>query len=358
MIQLDINLPGRSYPILIGENVLQEQAGLLASYCPGGTVAVVSDEKVWSLHGPDLEKILKGLGLAYTAAIIPQGETSKSLAMLEKLYKEFFRYGLKRNHAVIAFGGGVAGDLAGFAASTYMRGLPFIQIPTTLLAQVDSSVGGKVAVNLEEGKNLVGSFYQPNLVLADTGLLASLPRREWLSGLAEVVKYAAIGAGSLPSLLAGPEAIRQNLEQIVYLCCKQKAAYVEKDERDTGERMFLNFGHTFGHAIEKYHDYQKYNHGEAVAIGMALAARTGQLLGLSEKGTAKTLMETMDKAGLTYTLTDKLSHIIPLMTGDKKNQSSEITLVLLKKLGSPILHAISQTELMHLLKEAAPDHAK
>ncbi len=357
MIQLDINLPGRSYPILIGENILQEQSRVLASYCPGGMAAVVSDEKVWSLHGPYLEEILKGLGLAYTAVIIPQGETSKSLAMLEKLYKEFFRCGLKRLHAVLAFGGGVTGDLAGFAASTYMRGLPFIQIPTTLLSQVDSSVGGKVAVNLEEGKNLVGSFYQPDLVLADTGLLASLPQREWLSGLAEVVKYAAIGEESLIPLLKSPETIRQNLEQIVYLCCKRKAYYVEKDERDTGDRMFLNFGHTFGHAIEKYHDYQKYNHGEAVAIGMALAARTGELLGLSRDGVAAALAGIMDQAGLSYVLDDDLQEIIPLMTGDKKNQSSEITLVLLQRLGCPFLHAISQQELLHLLKEAVSSHA-
>lgn len=347
MTELEISLPGHSYSILIGKDILRESAGLLRSRCPGGRAAVVSDETVWKLHGERLENVFREQGITLHVSVIPPGEQSKSLDMLGRLYGEFARFGLKRGDPVIAFGGGVVGDLAGLAAATFMRGVPFIQIPTTLLAQVDSSVGGKVAVNLPEGKNLVGSFWQPSLVVADTELLSTLPEREWKAGMAEVVKYAAIGEALLAPLLENQDEIGNNLEEIVRLCCKCKAGYVERDERDTGLRMMLNFGHTFGHAIEKNHSYEKYNHGEAVAIGMALAVRAGTLLGLTEDGTEESLTALMDSAGICHGFEDKIEEIIPLMSGDKKNSGEEITLVLLERMGSPFIHRVRREELLN-----------
>lgn len=351
MIQLSVNLPGHAYPIHIGQNALAETAPLLAQECPGRKAAIVSDETVWELHGRYLEELLSRQGLRATTVLVPPGETSKSLSRLEYLYHAFYRCGLTRKDPVIAFGGGVVGDLAGFAAATYLRGLPFIQMPTTLLAQVDASVGGKVAVNLEEGKNLVGSFYQPVLVIADTTLLTTLPRREWKAGLAEVVKYAAIGEDKLGAILAASGGGKERLDEIIYLCCQSKARFVERDERDADERMMLNFGHTFGHAIERYHGFTKYNHGEAVAIGMALAARTGVLLGVSAPDTETKLIRLLETCELSYRLTDPFEELIPLMTGDKKNTGQDITLVLLKKIGAPLLYKIQPERLERLFKE-------
>lgn len=350
MKELRINLEKRSYSIFIGGGILQEIEFL--RYCPDKRAAVVSDENVWSLHGKNLGKVFENHGIAFHAVIVPAGEKSKSMETLARLYKEFAGFGLKRTEPVIAFGGGVVGDLAGFAASTYMRGVPFIQIPTTLLAQVDSGVGGKVAINLDEGKNLVGSFYQPELVVADTEILETLPEREWNAGLAEVVKYAAIGEQGIGSILREPDAPRKRIDEIVFLSCKSKAGYVERDERDTGDRMMLNFGHTFGHAIEKIHGYERYNHGEAVAIGMALATRAGILLGVSKSpDVEKELIDMMNGAGLKYLLEDDIAGIIPLMSGDKKNSGNMLTLVLLEEIGKSIIYKISPDELLRAFRE-------
>lgn len=348
--KLEIRLPGKFYPILVGEGALTQCAGEIAGRVPDGRAAVVSDETVWALHGPLLEDALREKGIKTVRVLVPPGEGSKSLEALAGLYKEFARSGLRRSDPVIAFGGGVVGDLAGFAASTYMRGVPLIQVPTTLLSQVDSSVGGKVAINLEEGKNLVGSFYQPQLVVADTGLLSTLPEREWKAGMAEVVKYAAIGEKSLPELLADPRKTRERLERIVYLCCRCKARYVKNDERDTGRRMVLNFGHTFAHALERYHAYGKYCHGEAVAIGMALALRTGVLLGVTESEAEAQLTGLMLANGLSITPEEPMEELASLMTGDKKNSGDSITLVLLEGIGRPVLRRIGRSELTELLK--------
>ncbi|MDR1060542.1 MAG: 3-dehydroquinate synthase [Clostridiales bacterium] len=423
---LDIRLPHTSYSILIGGGILRE--GLRRAFAgrPAKIAAVVSDENVWALHGGSLASALRELGIECHAEIIAPGERSKSLASLETLYSSFFRAGLRRDSPVIAFGGGVTGDLAGFAAATYMRGTPLIQIPTTLLAQVDSSVGGKVAVNLGEGKNLVGSFYQPSIVIADTDLLSTLPPREIRAGLAEVIKYAAIGCEGLlplleraplsgiagvargagkareegeahmesrasaagciggtggasetgetgateqpgelerldrpdmpaqsdgPDTLGGPDG-RDRLGEIVRLCCAGKASYVERDERDTGDRMMLNFGHTFGHAIEKLFSYKTYNHGEAVSIGMMMAVRAGELMGATDPAAAGALGRLLDSAGLCgYRESFDMERLIPLMSGDKKNASGGgISLVLLKKFGSPFAARASQQELAELFR--------
>jgi 3-dehydroquinate synthase len=348
MTKVIVNLPGREYPIIIGERVLQTQAARLAELCPDKKAAVVTDENVYRRHGAFFEKLLCELGLAALTVRVPAGEQSKSFGELERLCREFARFGLSRRDPVIAFGGGVVGDLAGFAAASYMRGVPFVQIPTTLLAHVDSSVGGKVAVNLPEGKNLAGSFYQPALVLSDTSLLSTLPRREALSGMAEVIKYAAIGETELMGALSVPGDISGEYGNIIEHCVRRKAGYAERDERDTGERMLLNFGHTFGHAIEKTGNFEKYTHGEAVALGMGLAVQTGIRLGLTEPAAQDTL-ETLCRArGINLRYDGDIKALIPLLLGDKKTSGARITLILLRKFGEAFAYAANEDELLKI----------
>lgn len=349
MTELTVALPGRSYPILVGRGALEAGAAALRRLCPDGRATVVADETVWRLHGERLERALAGRGISFRLVLIPPGEASKSMEALARLYGELSRAGHGRGDPVIAFGGGVTGDLAGFAAATYMRGVPLVQIPTTLLAQVDASVGGKVAVNLPEGKNLAGCFWQPELVLADADLLCTLPLREWKAGIAEVVKYAAIGERHLAALMEAQDEPGDRLEEMISLCCACKADYVRRDERDAGARMMLNFGHTFGHALEKLGSYEKYSHGEAVAAGMALAARTGVLLGLTAPVAETRLLGMLDRAGISSACAERVADIVPVMTGDKKNAGGLITLILLRDFGEPFAHRISDAELLGLL---------
>ncbi|MDR1616142.1 MAG: 3-dehydroquinate synthase [Syntrophomonadaceae bacterium] len=351
MIELFIEIPGRSYMILIGKGILTQKKIELKNFCPHNKAVVVSDTTVWELYGGALGQALTEQGVDFTHLALPPGENNKSMRTLESLFKTFYQTGLTRNDPIIALGGGVIGDLAGFAASTYMRGVPFIQIPTTLLAQVDASVGGKVAINMEEGKNLIGSFYQPKQVIIDPDVLSTLTAREWNAGMAEVIKYAALGQYELLSILENHFSLNEHLEQIIYLCCKCKAEYVEQDEKDYSVRMMLNFGHTFGHALEKYHAYSRYNHGEAVAIGMALAARAGALLEISEEGTEQKLLRLMEKFGLNHRLEDDWEQIIPLTLNDKKNFSGGISLVLLRKMGEPIIKKVLLEDLMRIFRE-------
>ncbi len=337
------------YRIMIERGALKASGELIAGFCPGKKAAVISDENVFALHGEGLRALLGAHGIAHCECIIKPGEGSKSLSRLEYLFGEFHAFGLSRKDPVIAFGGGVVGDLAGFAAATYMRGAPFIQIPTTLLAQVDSSVGGKVAVNLPQGKNLIGSFYQPRLVIADTSLLKTLPEREMKAGLAEIIKYAALEPD--PSLLRLLEegSLEENLEEIVHLCLMSKAGFVEADERDEGQRMALNFGHTFGHAIELLHGFEGINHGEAVAVGMGLAARASEKLGLCGGATRIRLLRLMDKHGLDHSCRDDIKKLIPLMAGDKKNTDGLISVMLPEQIGVVTERRLTEQELTERL---------
>ncbi|MCL1917765.1 MAG: 3-dehydroquinate synthase [Peptococcaceae bacterium] len=362
MRELRVTLPGnapeRESPIVIGDGILKESVSYLRDVCPSRRVAVISDDKVWSLYGDVLDNVLRECGIDFISVVVPEGEKSKSLGCLESLYNEFCRFRLRRNDGVMAFGGGVIGDLAGFAAATYMRGVSFIQIPTTLMAQVDSSVGGKVAVNLPQGKNLVGSFYQPGLVIADTSLLGTLDKRDWDSGMAEVVKYAALGNERLREIFGSAQWTRNHsrvqwshvqLEEIIYLSCASKAALVMEDERDTGVRALLNFGHTFAHALEKFYGFGHYRHGEAVARGMLLAAKVGCRLGVSEPGTFAALERMLENAGIdrrvTKNVEENVMDFLPWVCGDKKNLSEDISLVLLKRMGEPLVRRVRYEEI-------------
>ena len=337
-----VDLPGRSYPIYIGSGLLARAGELTSQHIGTDRVFIVSDENVWPLYGRALVESFADAGVQAARLVLPPGEGSKSSGALERIWNAMASSGHRRTDALLALGGGVIGDLAGFAASTYMRGVPFVQVPTTLLAQVDSSVGGKVAINLESGKNLAGAFYQPSLVISDISVLSSLPGREYAVGMAEVIKYAVLFD---PPLL---EDLSDRIEDTVYQCCDFKRKLVVEDEHDRGERMLLNFGHTFGHAIEKAGGYAAHTHGEAVAIGMILAAKASRALGVSKTDLAPALERALLQYGLPTACPFPWDTIVSGMTGDKKNSGDDITLILLSDLGKPVIRRVSVETLLKL----------
>ena len=361
-----VSLEGRCYDILIGRDILQAAVAYAARYQSGGIV-VLSDSNVWAKQGKMLEEKLNTAGVMYSLHLLEPGEGSKSLAVLEQVCGSFVRFGLRRNGLVVAFGGGVVGDFAGFAASVWMRGCDFIQIPTTLLSQIDSSVGGKTAVNLQSGKNLVGTFYQPRFVVADIDLLDTLPDREWRCGIAEMVKYGALFSESLfkqltfqsanqgaalstqtanadypegehlpenddaPRKLPFPE--KSVLPSMIACCCRLKRDVVQEDEQDTGRRMLLNFGHTFGHAVEKLGGFSQYNHGEAVAVGMMVAAAYGEWIGFTQTGCMNRLQEALRTWQLQTDCPYDANEMLLAMEQDKKVRDGGVDLILLKNIG-------------------------
>src|SRR5215469_17629591 len=265
-----IDLGPRSYPVYIGENLLDQAGQLCRRSSLEGHAALVTDTKVGALYAERVVKALADSGFKVSTHLVNAGEVSKSFPVVETLCEDFARHGIDRRSFVLALGGGVVGDLAGFAASIYYRGVPVVQIPTTIMAQVDSSVGGKTGINLSAGKNLVGAFHQPLAVLADTTTLSTLGRREWNEGFAEVIKYGVIRERELFSRL---KRALPSLSHLIQRCVEIKASFVEDDERETkGTRDLLNLGHTIGHAIENVAGYGTLLHGEAVAIGMIAAA--------------------------------------------------------------------------------------
>ena len=307
MKRLHIRLSGgRGYDIRIGRGLLDELGPLLREIWGGSRVAVVTDSNVAPLYAERAEASLRKAGFIVKRAVFPAGEKSKNLAGLELIYDQLLSpdpFTLTRTDLIIALGGGVTGDMAGFAAGTVLRGVPYVQVPTTLLAQVDSSVGGKVAVDLKQGKNLAGLFYQPKLVLIDPDTLDTLPDRVFFDGMGEVVKYGLIRKPALWRLLSevsGREALRPFMEEILYTCCDCKREIVEHDEQDTGERMLLNFGHTVGHAYEKLGGYEKWMHGEAVCCGMYTILRVGEQHGFTRPGLAASLRQLLTRQGMPW----------------------------------------------------------
>jgi 3-dehydroquinate synthase len=349
MITQTVGLPANHYDILIGNDLLNDFGPLIRNrLMPKGHTAIVTDSTVWALYGKPLSTSLAGAGIPFDPVILPPGEENKSLEGLKTLYSAFASMQLRRNGLIIAFGGGVIGDLAGFAAATWMRGTDYIQIPTTLLAQVDSSVGGKTAIDLPEGKNLAGAFYQPKLVLADIQFLDTLSPRDFRCGMAEVIKYGVIRSTPLLASLREPRA-GEKLAHVIRQCCRIKSEIVARDERDTGERMILNFGHTFGHAIEKLGGYARHNHGEAVAMGMVLAMITGENLGVTVPGRTGALRELLELHDLETHCPYPFQTLLPLMALDKKNEGLGIRLVLLKDFGEAFVHTVSEDTLNQAL---------
>jgi len=344
MEKVHVDLKEKSYDILIENGLLKTVAPRITALLPQvSKAAIVTDSNVGPLYAGILEMELKKAGIE--AFIIPfeAGEKSKDLATLGEIYKGLAQNGLTRSDAVIALGGGVTGDMAGLAAATFLRGIAFIQIPTSLLAAVDSSVGGKVAVDLPEGKNLVGAFYQPKAVYIDPDLLETLPERFLTDGMAEVIKYGCIKSPGLFKKLEGIKDktdLLAEISGIIEECCSIKARIVEEDEFDNGGRMVLNFGHTLGHAVEKTFGYEKFTHGEGVAAGMALITQRSEALGLTEKGTAKRIIKILEQYGLPVTADVSRGDFLSAIALDKKKRGKKITLILIQKIGESLLYPV------------------
>ncbi|MGE0357115.1 MAG: 3-dehydroquinate synthase [Burkholderiales bacterium] len=337
-----VDLGERSYPIHIGPGLIGEPA-LLAPLLASRQVAVVTNEVVAPLYADALERSLAAAGAKTRRIVIPDGEAQKRWETLDGIHGELLRARADRRTVIAALGGGVVGDLAGFAAATYQRGISFVQVPTTLLAQVDSSVGGKTGVNHPLGKNMVGAFHQPLAVIADTGTLDTLPDRELCAGLAEVIKYGAIR--DLPFfewMEANVERLRERdseaLAHAIGRSCEIKAEIVALDEREAGPRALLNLGHTFGHAIETLEGYGTWLHGEAVAAGMVMAARLSARLGRLAPSDARRLEALIRRAGLPVDPPVlAIGAWLDAMGRDKKNESGRITFILLERLGAAFI---------------------
>ncbi len=337
MKKLTVALPGREYDILIEKGLLDRAGEYIRTVCPrANRLAVVTDSNVAPLYLQRVQTALKTAGFAVEGIVVPAGEASKSLEMLGQLYDQLLDFGLSRTDAVVALGGGVVGDLAGFAAATVLGGVDFIQIPTTLLAQVDSSVGGKVAIDLPAGKNLAGAFWQPRLVLMDPDCLHTLSDRIFSDGMAEVIKYGCIRDGAFFNFLdrcGGRVGVMEQIEQVLYTCCDIKRQVVLSDERDTGERMILNFGHTVGHAFELAGRYEDWTHGQAVAAGMVWAARLGETQGVTPAGTQESIRAVLEKYDLPVHVPCPWDTMVEAVGLDKKRAEGGISFVLLTELG-------------------------
>lgn len=343
MKTLNVDLAGASYPIHIGAGLLT-RADLVLPHLEQRDVAVVTNTTVAPLYLEPLRQALRQAGVRSLSIVLPDGEAHKTRESLNHIHDTLLAHHCERKTTVIALGGGVIGDLAGFAAATFLRGVPLIQVPTTLLAQVDSSVGGKTGVNHPVGKNLIGAFHQPRLVLADTRTLDTLPPREYRAGIAEVIKYGLIRDrtfldwldSNLPALMARDPEI---LGQAIFDACRNKTEVVAQDEFETtGLRALLNLGHTFGHAIEAGTGYGTWLHGEAVAAGTLLAAALSNRLGWIRGAELDRIEQLMARAGLPTRAPDLgPDHYLSLMASDKKVEAGKLRFVLLKRLGEAIL---------------------
>jgi 3-dehydroquinate synthase len=353
-ISLNVELDERSYPITIGPGLLDDPT-LLARHVAGNKVAIVTNTTIAPLYLDKVAAPLRGAGRAVVELVLPDGEEFKTWASLMQVFDALLANKCDRKTTLVALGGGVIGDMTGFAAATYMRGVPFVQIPTTLLAQVDSSVGGKTGINHPLGKNMIGAFYQPRAVLADTGTLGTLPARELSAGLAEVIKHGAILDGeffdwieqNIGKLVARDPAA---LAHAIARSCEIKADVVRKDEREGGLRAVLNFGHTFGHAIEAGLGYGSWLHGEAVGCGMVMAADLSHRIGLVDAATVARMRALVQAAGLPVVAPDLgEERWIELMEVDKKNEGGAIKFILLKPLGSPNITSVPREQLLATL---------
>jgi shikimate kinase/3-dehydroquinate synthase len=341
-----VALGARSYDILIGAGLLAEAGEKIAAVAPGAACAIVTDANVARLHLPALEDSLKAAGVRYSTIVVEPGEGSKSLSVFGRVCEEAIAARIERRDVIVALGGGVVGDLSGFVAASLRRGARLVQIPTTLLAQVDSSVGGKTGINSPQGKNLIGAFHQPSLVLADVDTLATLPPREFRAGYAEVVKYGLIGDRRFFEWLEadGDAIFHGKPEQIcaIAVSCESKAAIVARDETEQGDRALLNLGHTFGHAFERLVDYDSARlvHGEGVAIGLALALRFSQRLGLCAGQDALRVERHLSSLGLPTRISDipgasfTADAIMDAMYQDKKVERGALTFILLRGIGA------------------------
>ncbi len=357
MAEIVVNTLTKKYLITIKDGLFTEDSAY--KLLQGRKALIITDYNIDLLYGKPLLKRLNDLNVDADLYVIPAGEKSKSHNELLKLYNYFGEAGITRNDYVVALGGGVTGDLAGFAASTYLRGINFLQIPTSLLAMVDSSVGGKVAVNLATGKNLVGSFYHPEAVLIDPTLLKTIPDRHFADGMAEIIKYGCIHDIELFSLLENinnRQEVMDNIQDIIFRSCTIKKEIVEKDEREQRLRMVLNFGHTFGHVVEKCFEYNKYTHGEAVAIGMVTISKLSNRLGICSEIVVERIKELILKYNLPTNFPSlKSEDVFNVLINDKKARTNNVNLVLIEDIGSVRIESFSKERIGELIHEMLRD---
>jgi 3-dehydroquinate synthase len=358
MRTLNVELAERSYPIHIGSGLI-DQPALITAHLKQKRAAIVTNTTLEQLYLQRLVSTLEGAGVETMSVVIPDGEVHKDWRTLNTIFDALLEARCERGTTLIALGGGVVGDIGGFAAALYQRGMPFMQVPTTLLAQVDSAVGGKTAINHPLGKNMIGAFYQPKVVIADTDTLKTLPERELAAGLAEVIKYGFIRdraflewlEANLDRLLArDAEALAYAVEQ----SCRNKAEVVGEDERESGVRALLNFGHTFGHAIEAGTGYGTWLHGEAVAAGMVMAARLSERMGYLDDADVNRVVRVLERAGLPVAAPDLgRERYLELMGHDKKVEGGKLKFVVLKEIGTAIVSEAPAAPLADVLDQPA-----
>ena len=340
MIEIAVNLSARAYRIVVGAGALAEVGARLAKLSVGRRVALLSDAPILRLHGGPVKQGLAAAGFHVTEVMLPEGEQAKTLDVASEVWNRLLDAGCDRTSTVVALGGGAVGDLAGFAAATYMRGINVVQVPTTLLAQVDASIGGKTAIDHPRAKNLIGAFHQPRLVVVDPSVLTSLPEREYRSGLAEVIKHGIVlDAAYFADLEQSLPALRRRdlpvLERVVAGSCRIKASVVERDEQEAELRHVLNYGHTVGHALEAVTAFSRFTHGEAVSLGIAAEARVAEGLGLSTAATTARQVELLRAVGLPVTgLEAEPAAIIEALSRDKKARDGRVPFVLAPEIGA------------------------
>ena len=359
MQTVTVNLGQRSYPIELGAGLLSRVGEMMKAQGIGGRVGIVSNRAVADLYGGEVRESLRGAGYETTLVLIPEGEAHKNTASLGLIYDALVEHRFDRSATLIALGGGVIGDVTGYAAATFLRGIGFVQIPTTLLAQVDASVGGKTAVNHHQGKNLIGAFHQPRLVVIDMNTLRTLPQREFAAGMAEVIKHGIIeDAGFFGFLEEAMDALLRMepaaVETAVAASCRIKAAVVEQDEREDDRRAILNFGHTIGHALESFTGYERFLHGEAVAIGMIQAAALSAGRGLCSAAELGRIEALLRRAGLPWRLPEDiaLEDLVAGMALDKKSHAGKIKFVLCEGIGRTRFQWFSAAEIVRELASA------
>lgn len=347
MKKLTVNAMSATYDILIEQNILDKCSEYIAPFVRGKKIMIICDSNVAPLYLNKVKKSFTDTGLEIYSHIFTAGEQSKHLGTVADIYDVLSENSFDRKDMLVALGGGVCGDITGFAAATYMRGIDFVQIPTTLLSQVDSSVGGKTGVDTKHGKNLVGAFYQPKLVLIDKNTLDTLSDHYYCDGLGEVIKYGCIKDKKLFDMLCECD-IKENIEDIIFRCLEIKRDVVNEDEKESGVRMILNFGHTFGHSIEKLSDFSL-SHGECVAKGMVLITKASENNGITKAGTAEKIEQLCKKCGLSCDKVFDISDICENAKGDKKGSGENLNLVFIKEIGQYSIERVNKNNLENFL---------
>ena len=339
----------KPYEVIVEDGVLDRAGEKIAPLVrPGSRAMIVSETNVFPIYGERLKASLEKAGIHTAEFVFEAGEPQKQLSTVMQIYEALAENDFTRSDIIVTLGGGVAGDMGGFAAATFLRGIDFVQVPTSLLAQVDASVGGKTGVDLPFGKNLVGAFHQPRLVLADPKTLSTLPDAYFTDGMGEVIKYGCIADAALFDKLEQGQVI-DHLEETICRCVLCKKHFVEEDTNDKGRRMILNFGHTFGHALEKLHNFQDLSHGEAVGIGMVLACQVGERLGVTPAGTGARVAAVLERYGLPTQDSFSWEEIVEATALDKKSDGSTLRLILLTQLGEAAIYPVTRDRLKTLL---------